>query len=136
MIAFKAQSVSRSCGARVTFSYSGIGQLLLRCLNSRIHALAMPSPCAGEKESAACQFPTAGPVTLDSPPHRDPGESTAPEGDETHLAPPQHSCLFCNRNPIRQKPALFAPKADIKSRFVRLDLAGCDVSSFFQGLRS
>ena len=37
----------------------GIGQLLLHCLNSGIHALAMPSGCAGGFRG----FPTAHPCT-------------------------------------------------------------------------
>jgi hypothetical protein len=48
---------------------SGIGQPLLRSLNSGILALAMPSPCAGEKESTSCRLP-CGPLDHDSPPHR------------------------------------------------------------------
>jgi hypothetical protein len=55
----------------------GIGQLLLRCLNSRIHSLALPSPCAGEKESTSYRFPLWG---LSSPTDRrtgSPGKQSA-----------------------------------------------------------
>jgi hypothetical protein len=45
---------------RCSDSGIGIGQPLLRCLNSGIHALAKPSPC-----QLRC-----GPVVHDSPPHR------------------------------------------------------------------
>jgi len=47
----------------------GIGQPLLRCLNSGIHAVA----CPGEKEPTSLSAPAAPPVVPDSPPHRGPG---------------------------------------------------------------
>jgi hypothetical protein len=63
----------------------GIGQPLLRCLNSGIHALAMPGKsvsrgrafragsCPREKESTSLSAPAARPFDPASPPHRGPG---------------------------------------------------------------
>jgi hypothetical protein len=57
-----------------TWRLPGIGQLLLRCLNSGIHAVA----CSSEKESTSLSTPAARPVVPDSPPHRGPGYSSGP----------------------------------------------------------
>lgn len=58
------KSVSRGRAFR-----QGIGQPLLRCLNSGIHAVA----CPGEKEPTSLSAPAARPVVPDSSPHRGPG---------------------------------------------------------------
>jgi hypothetical protein len=47
----------------------GIGQLLLRCLNSGIHAVA----CPGEKASTSMPMPAMRPVDPASPLQRGPG---------------------------------------------------------------
>jgi hypothetical protein len=65
------KSVSRGRAFR-----SGIGQPLLRCLNSGIHAVACPS----EKESTSLSTPAARPVDPDSPPHRGPGRAAGHRG--------------------------------------------------------
>jgi hypothetical protein len=51
-----------------------IGQPLLRCLNSGIHALAM----CWRKGIGILPMPAARPVVPDSPPHRGPGQSSGP----------------------------------------------------------
>ncbi|MEO6924100.1 MAG: hypothetical protein ABI142_09760, partial [Bryocella sp.] len=53
---------------------TGLGQLLLRCLNSGIHAVA----CPDEEASTSLSMPAARPVVPDSPPHRGPGSSSGP----------------------------------------------------------
>ena len=86
----------------------GVGQLLLRCLNSGIHALAMPGKsvsrgrafrpdirqlllrcsdsgihavaCPDEKESTSLSTPAARPVDPVSPPHRGPGRAAGLPG--------------------------------------------------------
>jgi hypothetical protein len=65
------KSVSRGRAFR-----QGIGQPLLRCLNSGIHAVA----CPGEKESTSLSTPAARPVVPDSPPHRGPGRAAGHRG--------------------------------------------------------
>jgi hypothetical protein len=83
-------------GRRVRESGPGfsIGQALLRCLNSGIHAVA----CPGEKESTSCRLPLRG---LSTPPHRRTGARV-----EQRAILARTRCAHCEKSTRAQSPFL------------------------------
>jgi hypothetical protein len=83
---FEVQSVSSSCGGRVTFLLCGQEKSNQKRRPPRVALSGHPAqkvrevrpgfstahPCAGEKESTSMSIPPSGPVDPTSPPHRGP----------------------------------------------------------------